>query len=177
MKKLMVVFAFLIASLSPGSALTRIDAATRQDVEDLMQPAGVRDRMPLLLSAMARQFAASWAARYQQQHRNANPAEVQKAATEAAERLQQRLQAIPGDELRDAMIPVYQRYFTDSDIKAINEFYGTPTGEKLLKTMTAMMIDAMQAAQAVINKHVPEIEAQIEKTAADTSEPGLTQPK
>jgi hypothetical protein len=29
----------------------------------------------------------------------------------------------------------------------------------------------------IINKHVPEIEAQIEKTAADASQPGLTQPK
>jgi hypothetical protein len=94
-----------------------------------------------------------------------------------AARFQQLLKAIPSEELLDAMIPVYQRYFTHSDIKAIHEFYGTPTGQKLLKNTNAMMIDAMQAAQAVMNKHMPEIEAQIEKTAGDASQPALTQPK
>jgi len=39
------------------------------------------------------------------------------------------------------------------------------------------MIGAMQAAQAVMNKHMPEIEAQIEKPAADTSQPALTRPQ
>jgi len=57
MKKLMVVFAFLIASLSPGFAQNQIDAATRQDVADLMELTGARERIP-----------------------NANPAEVQKPA-------------------------------------------------------------------------------------------------
>ena len=177
MKNLMAVFVFLITSLSPGFAQIPIDAATRQDVEDLMQLTGARERIPLIYSAMAGQFAAGFAARYQQQHSNANPAEVQKAATEAAERFQQLSKAIPSEELLGAMIPVYQRYFTHSDIKAINEFYATPTGQKLLKNTNVMMIDAMQAAQAVMNKHMPEIEAQIEKTAADASQPALTQPK
>jgi hypothetical protein len=40
-----------------------------------------------------------------------------------------------------------------------------------------MMIDTMQAAPAVRNKHMPEIEAQIEKTAAGASQPAMTQPK
>lgn len=177
MKKLMVVFVFLIASVSPGFAQTQIDAATRQDVEDLIELTGARERIPLIYSAMAGQLATGFAARYQQQHPNANPAEVQKAATAAAERFQQLLKAIPSEELLDAMIPVYQRYFTHSDIKAINEFYGTPTGQKLLKNTNNMMLDAIAAAQAVVNKHMPEIEAQIDKTAADLSQPALTQSK
>ena len=40
-----------------------------------------------------------------------------------------------------------------------------------------MLIDTVEAAQPVMNKHMPEIEAQIEKTAADASQPALTQPK
>ena len=177
MKKLMVVFVFLIASVSPGFAQTQIDAATRQDVEDLMQLTGARERIPLIYSAMAGQPATGFASRYQQQHPNANPAEVQKAATAAAERFPQLLKAIPSEELLDAMIPVYQRYFTHSHIKAINEFYGTPTGQKLLKNTINMMLDAIVAAQAVVNKHMPEIEAHIDKTAADLSQPTLRQSK
>jgi hypothetical protein len=52
-----------------------------------------------------------------------------------------------------------------------------PPDQKLVKNTNAMMIDTMQAAQAVRNKHMPEIEAQIEKTAAGASQPALTQPK
>ena len=177
MRKAVVLFLFLIAPLWPCLAQTQIDAATRQDVEDLMQLTGTRERMPVIYSAMANQFASNFAERYRQQHPNASPAEVQKADADVTERFQQLLKAIPTDELMDAMIPVYQNYFTHSDIKAINEFYATSTGQKLLKNMNAMMIEAMQAAQSVMKKHMPEIQAQIEKAAADQSGSTSVQPK
>ena len=63
MKKLTVVFVFLIASLSPGFAQTQIGAGTRQDVEALIGLSGGRERIPLIYSAMAGQFAAGFAAR------------------------------------------------------------------------------------------------------------------
>jgi len=177
MRKAIVPWLLLIASCSLGFAQTQIDAATKQDVEELMQLTGTRDRMPLIFSAMASQFASNFADRYRQQHPNANPAEVQKAVTDMTERLQASFKAIPTDELIDAMIPVYQEYFTHSDIKAINEFYESPTGQKMLKNMNAMMIEAMQAAQSVMKKHMPEIQAQIEKAAADESGTTSAQPK
>jgi len=142
-----------------------------------MQLTGVRDRMPMIYSALASQLASGFADRYRQQHPNANPAEVQKAVTQATERVQQMLKVVPTDELLDAMIPVYQKYFTHSDIKAINKFYESPTGQKLLRDTNAMIIEAMQAAQSVMKKHMPEIEAQIEKAAADESQWTSAQPE
>ena len=177
MRKTAILFFLLIAPLSYCLAQAQIDAATRQDVEDLMQLTGARERMPLMLSATTSQFASMFADRYQQQHPNASPAEVQKATADATERIQQMLKAIPTDELLDAMIPVYQNYLSHSDIKAINEFYGSPTGQKLLKNTNAMTIDAMQAAQSVMKKHMAEIQSQIEKTAADESRTTSAQPK
>jgi hypothetical protein len=172
-----IILCFLLASCSLGFAQAQIDAASKQDVEDMMQLTGVRDRTQLIYSAMASQFASGFADRYRQQHPNADPAEVQKAATDATERIQQTLKAIPTDELLDAMVPVYQKYLTHSDIKAINEFYGSPTGQKLLRDTSAMMIEAMQAAQSVMKKHMPEIQAQIEKAAADESRTTPAPPK
>jgi len=136
MEKFMVAFVFLIAFLSPGLAQTQIDAATRQDGADLMQLPGARRRIPLIDSAMVGQFAAGFGARYPQPHANAKAAEVQQPATEAAERFQQLLKAIPSEELLAAVIPIYQRYFIHSDVKAINEFCTTPTGQKLLRIGT-----------------------------------------
>jgi hypothetical protein len=89
MKKLIVVFVFLIASLSPGFAQTQIDAATRQDVEDLMRLTGAREPIPLIYSAI--QVSLPRASRLVINRSIPTPAEVQKAATQATERLQQRL--------------------------------------------------------------------------------------
>jgi len=43
--------------------------------------------------------------------------------------------------------------------------------------MNSMMMEAMQAAQGVMKKRMPEIQAQIEKAAADESQPTSAQPK
>lgn len=177
MRKAIILCFLLSASCSLGFAQAQIDAASKQDVEDMMQLTGVRDRTQLIYSAMASQFASGFADRYRQQHPNADPAEVQKAATDATERIQEVLKAIPIDELLDAMVPVYQKYLTHSDIKAINEFYGSPAGQKLLRDTSAMVIEAMQAAQSVMKKHMPEIQAQLEKAAADESRTTPAPPK
>jgi hypothetical protein len=177
MRNTIALLVILLATFSPVIAQTQIDAATKQDVEDMMQLTGVRERVPIILSAMASQFASNFAERYKQQHPNANPAEVQKATTAATEHLQQLLKAMPADEMIDAMIPVYQKYFTHSDFKAINEFYGTPAGQRLLKNSNAMTIEAMQAVQAVMSKHMSEIEAQAEKAAAAAGQSAPAQPQ
>jgi len=177
MRKAIVSCLLLIASCSFGFAQTQIDAVTKQDVEDLMQLTGARDRLPLVYSVMASQFAANFADGYRQQHPNANPAEVQKATADATEVIQTIFKAIPTDELLDAMVPIYQKYLTHSDIQAINEFYGSPTGRKLLKDSTAMTVEAMQAAQSVVKKHMPEVQAQLEKAAADKSTSKSAQPQ
>jgi hypothetical protein len=110
-------------------------------------------------------------------HSIPTPAEVQKAATQATGRLQQRLKAIPGDELLAAMIPVLRDISPTPTARPSRSSMTHPPDQKLVKNTNAMMIDTMQAAQAVRNKHMPEIEAQIEKTAAGASQPALTQPK
>lgn len=177
MRKAIVLGILLIASCSLGFAQSQMDAATKQDVEDMMQLTGARDRLPLIFSAMASQFASNFADSYRHQHPNANPAEVQKVTTDATERFQAIFKAIPIDELVDAMVPVYQKYYTHSDIKAINDFYASPTGQKMLKDSSAMTLEAMQAAQSVVKKHMPEIQAQMEKGTAGESSSTPAQPK
>jgi uncharacterized protein len=57
---------------------------------------------------------------------------------------------MPIDEMLDAMIPVYQKHFTKGDVDALIAFYSTPTGEKMLKEMPAIMSESMQAASGVM---------------------------
>jgi uncharacterized protein len=46
--------------------------------------------------------------------------------------------------LMDAMVPAYQRHLTKGDIDALVAFYGTPTGQKILREMPAMMAESMK---------------------------------
>jgi uncharacterized protein len=50
-------------------------------------------------------------------------------------------------ELVEKIIPIYDKYYTVEDIKAINAFYETPTGQKLLSTLPAAMQEAMKVGQ------------------------------
>lgn len=87
------------------------------------------------------------------------------------------MKSMPVDEVIGAIIPIYRAHLTHSDIRAINEFYSTPTGQKLLKDSPAMMAESMQAAQMIIKKHIPEIEAQAETAAQEAAKADAAQPK
>jgi hypothetical protein len=59
---------------------------------------------------------------------------------------------MPVDELIDVMIPVYQKHFTKGDMDALVAFYSSPTGEKMVKEMPAIMSESMQAASGILQE-------------------------
>ena len=50
-------------------------------------------------------------------------------------------------ELIEKIIPVYNKYYTMQDLKAINAFYESPAGQKVLATMPQVMQESMQIGQ------------------------------
>ena len=63
---------------------------------------------------------------------------------------------MPVDEIEQAMIPVYQRHFTKSDIEAMNSFYSSPVGQKVLEQLPIVMQEGMQSAMPTITKYLAE---------------------
>ncbi len=51
------------------------------------------------------------------------------------------------DELVDLVIPIYQKHFTESDIKAIIKFYKTDIGVKFIKAQPAIVNESSLAGQ------------------------------
>jgi len=45
------------------------------------------------------------------------------------------------------MIPIYQKHFTEAEIQAINDFYQTPAGKKLIKEMPDIMQESFVIGQ------------------------------
>jgi len=54
---------------------------------------------------------------------------------------------VNGDELIDMIVPIYSKYFTHDDIKALLEFYDTPVGKKFIAVQGDIMTESMEAGQ------------------------------
>jgi hypothetical protein len=165
MKKALATSVLCLFVLPLAFAQAQIDAASKQDVEDLLQVTGAKQNIQSMWNGMAKQAASSAADAYQRKHPNASPLQVRKAAELAGNSVQQAMQVLSIDEMLEAMVPVYQRHLSHSDVRAIIEFYSSPTGQKLIKETPAMMAEGMQAVQPILQKHSAELEAQAEAAA------------
>jgi uncharacterized protein len=61
---------------------------------------------------------------------------------------------MPVDEMEQAMIPPYQKHFSHADIDAMNAFYSSPVGQKVLHELPDVMQEGMQAMRPVMTKYV-----------------------
>jgi hypothetical protein len=82
-------------------------------------------------------------------------------------------------------VPIYQKYFSESDMRAIVAFHRTAPGKKLLQVQQPMFAEVSAAlnrkteeiARAVYQKHEAEIQAAQKKYEADQAASGKTQGK
>lgn len=65
-------------------------------------------------------------------------------SNESIDRLKKKLNA---DELMEMIIPIYDKYYTTEDLKAVNAFYSSPAGKKLLESMPQVMKESMKVGQ------------------------------
>ena len=50
-------------------------------------------------------------------------------------------------ELLEKIIPLYDKYYTIEDLKAVNAFYESPAGKKVLGTLPEIMQESMKIGQ------------------------------
>jgi uncharacterized protein len=50
-------------------------------------------------------------------------------------------------ELLEKIIPLYDKYYTLEDLKAVNAFYESPAGQKVLSTLPQIMKESMKIGQ------------------------------
>lgn len=73
-------------------------------------------------------------------------------------------------ELVDKIVPVYAKYYTIDDLRAINAFYQTPAGQRVLAATPQIMQASMQIGQTwgrqVAERLIAELKEEREKAAA-----------
>jgi len=54
---------------------------------------------------------------------------------------------VDANDIEDMVIPVYQKYLTEEDIQAVNSFYQTEAGQKLIRVQPTIMQESMAIGQ------------------------------
>ena len=58
-------------------------------------------------------------------------------------------EVIVGSRLKSVIYPIYDKYFTVSDLRAIVEFNETPAGRKRIKVMPLVLAESIQAGRSL----------------------------
>ena len=80
------------------------------------------------------------------------------------------------DVMLDNMIPIYQRHFSKTDIDAMSTFYGSPTGQKMMREMPALTSESMQASYALMQKQIDAIQQKAEQMVKEDQDKPKTAP-
>jgi len=80
------------------------------------------------------------------------------------------------DELLDAVVPIYQKHFSKSDLDAVLVFYMSPPGQRMLQEMPALMTESMQAGMAIGRKKAESMQGKV-KAAIEDMKRESEQPK
>ena len=57
------------------------------------------------------------------------------------------LKEVNPDALVKLIIPIYDKFYTEEDLKKVIEFYQSPVGQKMISTMPQLMQESMKAGE------------------------------
>jgi len=144
---LVLLACLLFASISFAQQNDANAPASKADVERFLDAMHSRDMTKSMMNAMTVQMHKMV---HEQVLKQPNlPADSEERLNKLTDSVYKEM---PVDELIDVMIPVYQKHFTKGDMDALVAFYSSPTGEKMVKEMPAIMSESMQAASGILQE-------------------------
>jgi len=145
MKKLgLSILLFCMLAMPYASVAQQADNSEvpdRADVVKFLDLMHARAQMIQTLTEMTKQMKLGAEDGFKQKVPDATAEQLAKV-DEIFDRL---FAALPVDEMMDAVVPIYQKHLTKSDLTAITAFYSSPVGQKVLKELPAIMSESMQA--------------------------------
>jgi hypothetical protein len=147
----------LIAILACGIAgvPARADDLTAEKRADIEQVLAMTGSL-----AIGKQMAATLIASITQNLRKSHPGIPQDAIDVVNSEINAVIDEHIGS-LKDDLIPIYARYYTDADLKGLILFYSSALGQKMIKTMPALVQDGMIAGQKWGQALEPELDRRL----------------
>jgi hypothetical protein len=162
----------LVSAIGTARSASDTDVPSRDDILRLLDLLQVRARMVQVMDGMKTAMKAGAEAGLKKQLPSATPAQLAKVDVMA----ETVFDDLPVDELLDAMIPIYQRHLTKSDVDAVVAFYTSPAGQHLLKEQPAMTAEGMKAGQDIMLKKVPELTQKLNMQVAQLAKEAQRDP-
>jgi uncharacterized protein len=139
--------------------------ATKEDVEKLFATMHIREQMHSMMETMSRQSR-----QMAQENLKRRLPELTEKDLDRLNQLTDRIWSqMDFDGMIDDMVPVYQRHLTKADVSAMEAFYETPTGQKLLREQPVMTAEAMQAMQPRMEKITNAVMNEADKMANEAA--------
>ena len=175
MKKILVAVALcfilclpVVAQQNPAD-----QPATKADVERYLDAIHSHDMLNQMVEAMAKPMHNMVHEQYLQD-KDKLPPDFEERMTKMMDDM---LKNIPWDDMMKATVPVYQKHLTKGDIDALVAFYSSPTGQKMLHEMPALMAESMEAMMPIIQGHITNVTTRMQTEMADMVKNPPTAPK
>jgi hypothetical protein len=148
-----------------GAQESKDAPTTKEDVEKLFQTMHIREQMQSMMETMSKQSRKM----AQETLKKRLPELTQKDLDRLNQLTDRIWSQMDFDAMIGDMVPVYQRHLTKDDVFAMEAFYETPTGQKLLREQPVMTAEAMQAIEPRMEKIVNTVMTEAEKMANQTA--------
>lgn len=136
--------------------------ATKEDIQKYLEVTHSREMMTKMVDAMMKPIHQMTHEQYLKDKDNLPP----NFEEHMNKMIDDSLKAFPWDEMLQAMVPVYQKHFTRGDVNALTAFYGTPTGQKILREMPAITAEAMQSMMPLMQKQMEAMQERLQQEIA-----------
>lgn len=144
MKKIITAVLLLVFCCSLSTVHAEVSKEKREQIEKMLRLTGMEKLMAQMKTQMIDNFRQK----------------ITDVPQDFWTKLEQRMDP---KELLEKIIPIYDKYYTVEDLKAVNAFYESPAGQKVLSTLPQVMQESMKAGQEWGEKIGKQIAAEAEK--------------
>jgi uncharacterized protein len=157
----------LLVLTSAAGAQTQASPAnaspSKEEVMKFLEVTQTRSRIVQIFEGMAQQARLSAEQGLKDKVPDATPEQLARADALADTLFKE----FSPDEMIDAIVPIYQKHFSKSDLDGILAFYASPPGQKILKETPAIMSASMQAGGEIGRRKMGAINQKIETQITD----------
>jgi hypothetical protein len=143
------------------------DAPTRDQVMTLLDLLQARKTMMAVMENMKQIMKESAEKAFRQRVPNPTPQQM-----EALHGIYDDIADVPLDEMVNAIIPIYQRHLSKTDLEELIRFYSSPVGQKLLREQPQILQESMRAGAAIQQKRMDEIMIKVKERVQALTEAG-----
>jgi hypothetical protein len=174
MRKLTIatlLFLTAVSTLGAAQQSSDADVPDKAEVVKFLDLMHARQQMVQVLDGMAKSMRQGAEDSFKQRVPDATPEQLAKL-DKICDTI---LGAMPIDEMVDAIVPIYQRHLSRTDLAAISAFYSSATGQKILNEMPSILSESMQVGGEIGRKAVAaksqELDRQMEELVRDAKKP------